>query len=202
MWWLCFREAILATMSMTLANETVTVSWFPVVTLILGFIISAITDWNKDKRDRNRESEARREARRDLLAEHRRTFQRETVLALQESVQDLARGVGAAQHHDEMAYRQTGKWQAVELAEEVDKQIFDANRRTMVLAVRVRDQALRDLLSNFRELAGHVQLALPTGSDAERRVAATATCREMVSKVPLIHHRIGEILHNLDDEEN
>jgi len=73
-----------------------TVVWFPVVTLILGFAIGFISDWIKNRRESDREREARREARRERLSDQRRNFQRETLLALQEAVQDLARATGGA----------------------------------------------------------------------------------------------------------
>jgi hypothetical protein len=81
-----------------------TVAWLPmvlpVVTLILGFAISAVTDWIKYPRDSERERAARLETRRDQLSEQRRSFQRQTLLDLQEAIQDLARATGAAHVQD------------------------------------------------------------------------------------------------------
>ena len=45
--------------------------------------------------------------RRDQLAERRANFQRQTLLELQEAVQDLFRATGAAHVQDERAFRET-----------------------------------------------------------------------------------------------
>ena len=58
-----------------------------------------------------REREARNATRRDQLFERRATFQRETLLALQEAASDLGRATGRISHLDTMAVRTTGKTQ-------------------------------------------------------------------------------------------
>ncbi len=134
-----------------------TVVWFPVVTLILGFAISSISDWVKNRRESERERDARREARREQLSDQRRNFQRETLLVLQEAIQDLARATGAAHHQDEMAFGTTGRWQRQPLGEELNQQVHVANRRVLLLAVRVRDESLRDVVNRFRQLTNETE---------------------------------------------
>jgi hypothetical protein len=160
-------------------------------------------DWLKNLRESEREREARREARREALSDQRRNFQRQTLLELQEAVQDLTRATGAMHHHDDMAFRRTGEWQRELLAEPLNEQLLLANRRVMLLAVRVRDDSLRATVQRFR---GHCSdtLIVGRGSDSDSQLRATSQAA-MQSALPLveqIHDRIGEILRTLDDEED
>src|SRR5216683_6755018 len=87
------------------------VGWFPVFTLIVGYAVGygtlLIQHWLSVKRDR----EARNEARRDQLGERRASFQRQTLLDLQQAVQDLGRTSGAIHHQDMQDFKKNGKWQ-------------------------------------------------------------------------------------------
>jgi hypothetical protein len=172
-----------------------------VVTLILGFAISSVSDWLKNRRESERERDARREARHDQLSDQRRNFQRETLLALQEAVQDLARATGAAHHQDEMAFRTTGHWQRQLLGEGLNDQTHLANRRVMLLIVRVRDESLRDVVTNFRQLTSQTQAIGRDVDDAELRNRSNVALQRAMPLLEQIHGRIGEILRTLDDEE-
>jgi hypothetical protein len=175
--------------------SSVTAGWFPVLTLVLGFALSFVTDWFRRQHELERDRESRRETRRDKLSEQRRNFQRETLLALQEAVFDLTRTTGAAHHQDEMAYRKTGQWQKQLLGEELNQQDFLAMRRTGMFVVRVRDSSLRELVLKFRELAGEM------ASTRLSREACASVMNNMVDLVEQIHNRTGELLRTLDDEE-
>jgi hypothetical protein len=178
------------------------VSWFPVVTLIIGFAISSVSDWLKYRRDSERERAARIETRRDQRSEQRRNFQRQTLLELQEAVQDLARASGATHHHDEMAFRQTGRWQRDPLSEELNDQFFQANRRVLLLVVRVRDESLRSTVQRFKTLTNQTAtFERGNSTDSDLRDASNAALQGAVTLIEQIHERIGEILRTLDDEE-
>jgi hypothetical protein len=59
--------------------SSVSAGWFPVVTLLLGFAVSSVSDWFRRWHELKRDREARQEARHDQLSEQRRNFQRETL---------------------------------------------------------------------------------------------------------------------------
>ncbi len=50
-----------------------------------------MTDWNKYRRDSERECEARKETRRDQLSEQRRLFQRESWEPIHERIGEILR---------------------------------------------------------------------------------------------------------------
>jgi hypothetical protein len=67
-------------------------SWLlSALTVLVGFILKSVSDWVQHRHERERDREARGEARREKLHEQRRSFQREALLALQEAVQELGR---------------------------------------------------------------------------------------------------------------
>lgn len=120
--------------------DTQTTSWFPFLTLVLGYRLKTFEAWIQDKRTAVREREARDEARRDLRVTRRDAFQRDTLLELQDAVQKLGRGTAAAQHADEMTFRQSNVWRKELLPEDVNQQLFVAQRQTTLLSSRVRDE--------------------------------------------------------------
>src|ERR1700745_2000812 len=118
-----------------------TSSWFPVLTLLIGFATKSLMDWLQHRHTAKREREAREAVRRDQLFERRTSFQRETLLALQEASMQLARSVGAIHHQDEMAYRSSGKWSKQLLSDELDEGNRLAQARTGMVGARGRDRA-------------------------------------------------------------
>jgi hypothetical protein len=177
--------------------SSATTGWFPVLfpvfTLLLGFAIKFVSDWVQHKRDLERDRETRKEARHDLLAERRTDFQRQTLLDLQEAVQDIARAAGAVHVEDARAYKQTGQWQKQRIPEELDQQILLANRRVMLLNVRVRDAELRQLVEKVAVACSHSEHLSKDSS----MVAIGAVGLVLIQ----VHERIGTLLRTLDDEE-
>ena len=84
------------------------VGWCPVFTLLLGYAISSLSEYLQHHRTLEREREARREVRRDKLGEQRNSFQRETIIKLQDAVMSMMQ-TSAEMHHEDMElYTQKG----------------------------------------------------------------------------------------------
>jgi hypothetical protein len=173
-----------------------TVGWFPIVTFLLGFLSKFVTDWIQHHHERKRDRESRKEARRDQLSDQRRSFQRETLLVLQDATMDLMRtSVASAHNQDEMNHRTTGQWTKKHLlGDDLDENRGLAMRRTAMLGVRVRDSSLRTLTTMLREHATNAD----TGRD---RDAIFAEISKMATVFQQIQERVGELLRTLDDEE-
>jgi hypothetical protein len=179
------------------------VSWlWGALTVVLGFVVKSVSDWIEHKRTLEREQETRSALRRDHLAERRVTFQRQTLLELQEAVQDLARSTGESHVQDERAYKETGKWQKQLLGEELAEKLLVANRRVLLLAVRVRDETLRNTVNEFRKLTTELETFDRKVPDAQLREASFAALKEAVPVLEQFHERVGEILRTLDDDES
>jgi hypothetical protein len=180
-----------ATQSRSAADATV--GWFPVLTLLLGYFIKVLSDWLQHRHTLEREREARAETRRDQLSERRVEFQRQTLVDLQEAVMDVARTTGAAHHQDEMAYRKSGRWQRQLLGADLDEKLFLAMRRSSMLSVRVRDDALRDLIDKFRTQASQTIVGIS-------RDHSNSAFMKMTELFEQVQGRIGGILRTLDGE--
>ena len=169
-----------------------TVGWFPVFTLLLGYAVKAATDWLQHRRTSERERQAREAARRDQLFERQTTFQRQTLLDLQEAIMQLVRCAGAMHHQDVMAFRETGEWRKQLFEEELNENARLATARTSMLAVRVRDASVRDLVAVVRSHSVNAGLSA-SQAEGDRELYAMATEFERLNQ------RIGEVLRKLDD---
>ena len=179
---------------MSVPDVSSAAGWLPILTFLLGFAAKFVSDWAQHRYERERDRESRKEARRDQLAQQRRTFQRETLLALQDAVMDLARATTAVVHQDEMEFRKTGKWQKQLLDEKLNQDQLLASQRVSTLSVRVRDPLVREMAERIRNYAAQATVG-PTREDS------LSGRMKMSDEFGKLQPRIGEILRTLDDEE-
>jgi hypothetical protein len=124
--------------------------WLPLLTFVLGFGSSLAAEWLRDARVTRRERVARQEMGMLQQAERRAEFQRETLLNLQEALDSYVRSAFRAWHHDIMARRSGEPWHETPLPSELDEALREANVRTMILAARVEDERLRELVKEIK----------------------------------------------------
>ncbi|MEJ0047153.1 MAG: hypothetical protein WDN04_14325 [Rhodospirillales bacterium] len=170
------------------------VSWFPVLTLLLGFGTKSLADWWQDRRLTQREREAREAAQRERLLERRVEFQRETLLALQDAVMSLTRATGAANHQDEIAARDNGQWQKQLLPDDLDEQLRQAQALCSILASRVRDQKIRELTDALKGVCATAAM-----SRSQRDAADAIQGMGLVFQE--LNATVGALLRELDDAE-
>jgi hypothetical protein len=82
--------------------------------------------------------------------ERARIFQRDTLLKIQESIQDAMRNAGQMHHQDVLAHREGGVWQKSLLGEELNNKVLNVNRELSLLTERVSNDELRDNIKLFR----------------------------------------------------
>jgi hypothetical protein len=123
-----------------------------------------------------RESALDKQKRADNRRIDRDVFQRQTLLELQEAVNEVARAAFQVHHHDLMSSQSSGKWGGVPLPADVN----DADRlgrlRMSTLQSRVVDDEVRRLATALTAAAAAVAAAKDaTAADqAINRVAHTA----------------------------
>ena len=105
----------------------------------------------------------------------------------------VARAAGEMHHHDVMSLRRTGKWQKELYGEELSQNARLANARTMMLAVRVRDDVIREITGEFKAHAADAGRCL-SQEKAEQHLSG------MGDQFEKLNRRIGELLRTLDDE--
>jgi len=166
--------------------------WLPILTLLLGYAFSLITEAVRDRRQSERERQAReaeREAIKDAQTEEadrrRKEFQRETLLELQEVLHDLGRTYGHQHYADVRNARRTGFWkQGPSISEETTKMSEEANRRSNILLARIDDERLRELVRTMKDAGANLLLAISeqeSADYADRSIAAFAEANERAS---------------------
>lgn len=92
-------------------------------------------------------------------AERARGFQRETLLSMQEVVQDLMRLMARMHIADLRAFRQSGQWRQNRFDDDLNDASMLANRKMTALVERISDDLLRDVLKNLHNEIAAVEQA-------------------------------------------
>ncbi len=121
--------------------------------------------------------------------EKARSFQRDTLVELQDAVHDQLRAAALVYTSDEAAYQVTGMW-GQQLGDELNNKVLLAGRRTLLLSERIADDELRDHLNSLRALLTEAQMA-PNAVIAEQ--AHLAAMNMGIS----LMERIGKVLRSL-----
>jgi hypothetical protein len=168
--------------------------WLPFVTLVLGYGMKTVEDWVQHRRTVAKEREVRASTRHEQRIASRVTFQRDTLLQLQDAVQKLARATGQTYHLDEMAFRKTNAWRKNQLPEELDQGYFVAQTQTSMLSSRVRDDRVRELVAQLKTASTDVALA-------PDQAASFQGIQRLMAIDEELHGRIGELIRTIDDDD-
>lgn len=122
-------------------------------------------------------------------AERHRSFQRNTLIELQDALHDLMRLVAKGHYEDEMAYRETGNWAATRLSEEVNEGQRLAHRHLLILVERVADEALRAELKQLSVSLGEVSLA-------RSQTSANTSLEKALHQGTQVLEHVGEVLRS------
>lgn len=130
---------------------------------LVGAGASIATSWL------NNHHELKRQLQADSLEriERARSFQRDNLLALQQTLQDGMRLLGRAHLQDDLAFRQSGEWGKAMLAEDIDEGTRETNAKLAALTQRVADDALRASINSLRSQ----MTSCLTASNREQAVA-------------------------------
>jgi hypothetical protein len=133
-----------------------------------------LTEWLRDARGVRKER-----------ARRRQDFQRETLLQLQDALQQLAGSAGSFGSSRAKRAAQTGEWPGPEdLVAHYDA-LFDARLQVIATSSRVEDETVRTLTTHFLELESQLSSA---GNEQDARALYAGLPEALV---PLME-RIGE----------
>lgn len=164
----------------------------PVVTLMLGVILNAAIEYVRDGRTSKREQKARAVRREEEIAAKRIEFQRETLLELQNAVNEMGRQTAKLHIHDLQHFRNEGTWQEANLPHDIDEAQRAAVSWLSVLYVRVLDREVKLLIDRFRsDTDGTLK-----NSDA---LGSAKAFENMQTTFIHLNAKIGENLLNLDN---
>src|SRR5262245_44774168 len=106
--------------------------------------------------------------------EKHRTFQRDTLLELQEAVHEALRMVARGYFEDLKALQAGTEWAHAMVSDEVDQGILTANRKVTILIQRVADDELRAELQAVAAVITSVSMA-KSRADCERLLQHATT---------------------------
>lgn len=123
----------------------------PVLTLVLGYVGTLVTEAAQGNRARRIAKEERDDALSVTHMAERRAFELQTLSDLKAALADLGRAAGKAHHFDFTRARETGSatMPTTQLPEEINAELFEANRRVQSLVGLVMDRAARDKVGEF-----------------------------------------------------
>jgi hypothetical protein len=130
-------------------TRSVTPIWLPFVTFVCGIVVTFLVEEVRHRHIREREREARAAETAAKRDESTRAFQRDTLVALQAALAKLARATGAAYHHTEMTYRESGAWGRDPLPDSVDQAFTAAITEVNRLKTQVADDGVRQAVGDF-----------------------------------------------------
>ena len=165
----------------------------PVLTLVLGYVGTLVTEAAQGNRARRIAKEEREDALSVTHAAERRAFELQTLMDLRAALADLARAAGKAHHFDLMKARETGTatMPTTLLPSEVDAVLFEANSRVQSLVGLVMDKAARDKVDEFTSAVARLGTRQRSVADAERELLAAV---ELVDRAQrLLAERIRAI---------
>ena len=121
-----------------------------------GYLIAGRNESRRDERTHQRELQLRVSERGAQLDDARHTLQRETLLALQDAVQAMARLTGRAMHFDHMQARE-GEYTQLPgtLSDDISANIVEVRRLTS----RILDSDVRDAIDVFIALSTRLSLS-------------------------------------------
>lgn len=165
----------------------------PVLTLVLGYLGTLVTEAAQGNRARRIAKEEREDALSVAHAAERRAFELQTLTELKAALADLGRAAGRAHHFDLITARQNGAatMPSTQLPDEIDAALFDTNGRVQSLLGLVMDEAARTKVGEFTSAVARLGVTKRPEDQAERELLAAVELLEESQR--LLAERIRSI---------
>lgn len=126
---------------------------YGLIGVLLGSVTTVLLTVYQEQRASSREREARQQQRDEDRRDQLNSFQRESILALQDAVFDLVKALFNEQDRMLEEMRQTGQWPARQWETPTATGWSDAELRLQVSRARVFDEELRELARRIHRTA-------------------------------------------------
>jgi hypothetical protein len=161
--------------------------WVPVVTLAIGATFGFLADFLREGHSARRGRQAAADA-----------FERDTLIALQDALSNVARAALVIHQYDERIYRDTAQWGRQLLLDGMLDEFGPAANDVTRHRVRVRDDAIRENAENFAAWCVIAQTgAQGDEEDAEARQRAVDAKDRLSEMLRNLNEQIGERLRRL-----
>lgn len=169
--------------------------WIPIATLLIGAGLTELHHYRSDQRQRQRDKEARSEARRDAVLARRIENQRATLPELQEVAAQYGRFRARAYFEEIDQRMESAVWGDAKLSKEVDEGCMSTNNRMQILSSRTSDPEVRRLVSVLQDTGPRQTLASSSQEAYSALSDGSKACTEL-------NERIGIVLRQLDSSED
>lgn len=173
--------------------------WVILALPLAGYLAAAATEYLRGQQTLTREREARRENREAARQDARDTFERDTLIELQDAISAVMRNVAQIHLENEIEFRRSGLWGRKAFPEEIGGEPQRVRTHNFQrLRVRVLDGDLRSLLDQWWLYASKSMVpALREEGDQEARLRATADWERAMAIFPEVMERTGSRLRDL-----
>jgi hypothetical protein len=173
--------------------------WAAITLPLVGFAAALATEFLRGSQTLKRDREARLENRVSERQNARDSFERETLLELQESIAALMRNTAAIRHQTEIEFATHGTWGRRQLPEGIGgESAVSLVRDFQKLRVRVLDDDLRQLATEWWESSAKSTIgAMREEPDKQARQRATDAWRTCVELHEQLNEKLGKRLRNL-----
>jgi hypothetical protein len=166
---------------------------------IASYAAAVITELIRGHQNLKRDREARREMRQAECEAARDSFERDTLIQLQDTMGSLMRNFAKVVHANELEYRNSGTWGRRMLPEDVGGEMSGALARDFHrFSVRVLDDSLRERIKEWSAIGAQSTIgAMRDEADVdacERARAAWGTCQALYTEVA---EMVGQRLRTL-----
>ncbi|MFD1260674.1 hypothetical protein [Entomomonas asaccharolytica] len=131
----------------------------PVLSLIIGALLTMFASYLADFRLLKRERTARKEQQYATLYLKRIEFQRETLIQLQDVIDNISRKTAEIQLNDIHNYNQGTEWKKISVPDDLDELLRATKAKLIKLKARIEDEKLRKCLDTFNSISLKVTLS-------------------------------------------
>ena len=167
----------------------------PAVAGLGGYWLAGRNDEARDKRAEARETNARRAARAERLADQRHDFQRDLLLEMQEALLRVVRSTAKIVMQDQHTLKERG--QMFQMPDGMSEEAYDAGVALSRAKVRVLDDGLRGELEAFQKMVSGIAVGTVALKDAspERALAELkAELGRLTDRYAAVNETLGVLL--------
>jgi hypothetical protein len=150
-----------------------------------GVLTGAVSLWQAQLVTK-REREAREALREQERKDRRDAFQRETLLALQDAVEDVRRAISRDADRKLAALKEDGRWPRRMPGEAVPEDLSDAHARVGKFYARIFDDELKTSVAKFRWTTDRAIIAQSEGESKEGLWGMTFLDGEINSRIGIV----------------
>lgn len=164
----------------------------PVIALVLGGLLTYLTEARRDSRQRRLTREQSAAERERTLRDRRDTFELEMLIKLSEAMLSFGRAAGRVHHADMMTAKTSGVYGSHQLPEDVSNEMHVAGREVLGLMHFVLDDQVREAVAHAHSSMNGIGALLNVSPEQALR-AVTEAMNAHTEAFAMVGARVREI---------